>query len=67
MRSANTTEYRELLKKAKQQGWTVGTTGNNHLRLVGPNGQQIFTSGTPSDWRSFMNFRARLKREGLEV
>jgi hypothetical protein len=67
MRSANTAEYRELLKKAERQGWAVQSTRKSHIKLIGPTGQLVFASGTPSDWRSFLNFRAHLKREGLGI
>lgn len=59
----------KLMRIARDQGWVVEQTKGGHVLFMpadkkfGP----IFTSSTPSDWRSEKNLRSRLRRAGLKV
>lgn len=63
-------------KIAKKAGWTIEQTRNGHIRFRPPydwkgrHGESVaplVTGSTPSDRRSELNFRAYLRRSGLEV
>lgn len=60
-------EHKDLLKAAKKAGWTVEKRNHGHIKLTAPNGEFIFTSSTPSDWRATLNLAAHLRRLGLNV
>lgn len=60
-------DIRKLVKAARRQGWTVERTSGGHLRFAPPRGAYIVVSFSPSDHRSWLNARARLRRAGLEV
>lgn len=65
---AHDKEIKRLRKKAEAQGWTVDKTTRGHWRFK-PKDKSVspaVTSGTPSDWRSWKNFKADLKREGFK-
>lgn len=56
-------DQQQLQREYEARGWTIERTGNNHLRWKPPGGgQPIFSSATPSEWRSLKNLRARLRR-----
>ena len=56
-------DIRKLLRPALESGWVLVDRGGPHLRLVAPDQKQaIVMSRTPSDRRSFLNLRARLRR-----
>ena len=59
--------WRELAKKALDQGWSISLTGGDHIRWVSPDGLVVTSSQTPSDHRSVKNTRAQLARGGLKV
>lgn len=59
-------DLRALLDQAEQQGFTV-TKQRRHYRITCPSGQPIFSSFTPSDWRSLRNLRSQLRREGFRA
>ncbi|MFT4471394.1 hypothetical protein ACMX2H_15940 [Arthrobacter sulfonylureivorans] len=42
-------------------------TRRGHLVFCPPEGQVIYTSGTPSDARAWKNVRAQLRRAGLDI
>lgn len=50
-------------------GWSVGLTGNNHLRFSppDPDAAPIITGSNPSCYRALANVRAQLRRAGLET
>jgi predicted RNA binding protein YcfA (HicA-like mRNA interferase family) len=60
-------EIQALLRNVKAAGWQVSVSGGNHLKLRHPSGRIITMAATPSDWRSFANARATLRRELREV
>lgn len=69
MDSRSRGEMRRLREAAIAAGWTVTTSGGNHLRWTPPGGQggPVFTSATPSDRRALANMRRDFRKHGLEV
>jgi hypothetical protein len=63
MSSGNAREMRDLMQQAKDQGFIV-TNSKRHWR-VSKGTFVLFTSKTPSDWRSVLNTKAQLKRAGF--
>lgn len=58
-------DMRKVVKALKAQGFEVETTSKGHL-IVTRDGVLVATfSGTASDWRSFRNGLAPLKRAGF--
>lgn len=56
----------DLIRAAQAQGWRLEVSQKGHPRLYSPDGKTIIgTSGTPSDFRAFRNFRSRLKKAGV--
>jgi hypothetical protein len=59
-------DLQKFLKKLAAAGWTVTITKNNHYKLLGPRGELVHTSSTPSDWRALkkveMNVRNEMRR-----
>jgi hypothetical protein len=41
---------------------TITPTSSGHLRINLSNGEVVYTSSTPSDWRSLLNVRAQVRR-----
>lgn len=60
-------EVRRLARAAADAGWDVKRTGGGHLRFLPPEGKPLFMSSTPSDFRAVTNFRAQLRRSGLQL
>jgi hypothetical protein len=58
-----------LARAARRQGWEVRRTRRGHVLFVSPDRTVplIYGSGTPSDHRSVLNLRARLRRAGLAL
>jgi transcriptional regulator with XRE-family HTH domain len=53
----------ETLKDAVKKGWSVSQTSKGHHKLRhAQSDRTVFTSGTPSDFRSVLNFKAELQR-----
>lgn len=60
-------EWKELCKRAKQQGWRIEHTCNGHTKWLSPNGADIVVSGnTVSDRRGIKNHVAMLRRAGFD-
>lgn len=64
---ANKRGIKSLTNFALDNGWDVDRTGRGHLRFKGPEGQLVFSAGTPSDYRTLYNTAAKLRRAGLDV
>ncbi len=64
---AATPEIKKLLRRAKAAGWSATISGGGHIRLQHPEGGLIFGPMTPSDHRSYKNFRSELKKRGINV
>jgi hypothetical protein len=61
-------EFRSLVAQARDAGWGVRTTGR-HVKLVplDPTKPLIPVASSASEVRGVRNFRAQLRRAGLEV
>lgn len=56
--SANRDIADHVEKLLKEHGWKYVAQGNGkHAKLVAPNGRKTTIPGSPSDWRSFRNFK----------
>lgn len=69
-RGIRTGAVRDLVEKAKAQGWSViEYDGQGHMRLLPPDGQPgVSVSRTvPDEGRSVKNLRATLRRRGLQL
>jgi len=61
-------DIRQLVKRAKRDGWDVAETRRGHVSFRSPDGAYTYvTSGTPSDQRALNNLRAGLRRAGLST
>jgi hypothetical protein len=54
-----------LVKKAREQGWTVVLTKNNHYKWMSPLGGLFYSASTPSDYRAVYNLRQNMKNNGF--
>lgn len=66
------TEYqkrtRKLIKILEQQGWTQAHRHQqDHVIVRPPTGDQVVLSASPSDWRTWKNQLARLRRHGAVI
>lgn len=61
-------EIKTLVKQAIAQGWRVRKLKSGHWMFLSPNTAvaPIVFSGTPSDYRAILNFKAALKRSGFK-
>lgn len=61
-------EATELVRQVRLAGWLVERDGGGHWRCTPPGGGEYVTlPGTPSDRRTLLNVKAKLKRFGLDV
>lgn len=52
-----------LMLDEEAPGYEIEITGNNHLKILLPNGAQVHASGTPGDSRrSLLNTRSDVRR-----
>lgn len=58
-------EYRDLIERAKSQGWTLHLSGGGHLVWQSPTGVKVFSASSPSDHRAVKNVKRDLKRYGM--
>lgn len=58
-------EMEALVREAVELGCRVKE--GRHWKLLCPGGTMVVTSKTPSDWRGVANFRAQLRRAGVQV
>ena len=56
-------EMRELVEFADGLGYSAEKTKGGHIKFSCPGIPATFTSATPSDYRSWTNCRARLRRQ----
>jgi hypothetical protein len=68
-RSSKSPETQELIDKARDAGWRIEYTEGNHVRLYPPDSSKPAVGATLSrvDPRAWLNFRAALRRSGLDV
>lgn len=58
----------DLYRAARKQGWTVETSGGNHIRWLPPSGgRPVYSANSTRDNREAMNVRAKLRRAGLKI
>lgn len=57
--------FRELAKRAVEQGWRVEPTNGKHLRWLSPSGGIVISSSTPSDHRALRNHLSIMRRYGF--
>lgn len=56
-------DYRAMVRRLVRQGWTFLPSPNGgHPRLVSPGGTAVVFPGSPSDWRSYRNTRAKIRQ-----
>lgn len=55
-------DMQELCVEAVRGGWEVTNTGGCHLKMRAPNGAVVFAPSTPSDWRSAIATRVKLRK-----
>lgn len=60
-------EAKAFVRALLKQGCTVERTGGGHLKVTTPGGEMVYTGSTPSDLRSWLNARARLRRAGVDL
>jgi hypothetical protein len=53
---------RDLRDLTEKLGWAMTLTAKGHWRMSKSGYQDVFTSGTPGDWRVYFNVRAKLRR-----
>lgn len=58
-------DLEKLARQARRQGWTVETTGSNHLRWTSPSGRVIITGLTMSK-TSVRHAITKLRRAGIQ-
>lgn len=65
-RNAASSDFREIVKAAESQGWTLTWTSKGHVKMIPPDGgPPVFTSGSPGDYRALKNFLGKLRRRGF--
>lgn len=55
-------DWRRLLRQARQAGWTVHPTRNQHIRLAKAGHPNLFLSLQSADPRALRNMKATLAR-----
>ena len=60
-------DVKEMVVRCARMGLATGKTMKGHWFVVCPNGHKVFTSGTPSDCMVLVNFRSKLRRNGVQV
>lgn len=58
-------DTRKLVKAAKAAGWSVTRSGSGHIRLIGPDGQEVVSSSTPGNNGSVRDLRRALRKAGV--
>lgn len=63
-------DIKKIVRLAQEQGWTVSQgKRSQHWKFISPDPRvpPIFTSGTPSDFRTVANLTARLRKGHLAI
>lgn len=60
-----------VAKFCEANGWEIGRTKNNHIKLTHEVAGMVFFSGTTSDWRAEFNcicdLKKRMKEHNLNI
>ena len=62
MKWTQSRDLNRLLDDAVKTGWLIDRTRGDHVRAKSPRGSTVFVSTTPSDRRTVLNTRARIRR-----
>jgi hypothetical protein len=54
-------DWRKLARAIQEKGWEF-EEGTKHVKAFGPGGGFLTLPKTPSDWRAYLNQRARFRR-----
>lgn len=60
-------KVKEVVKCLRKQGWSCEIGKSGHWRCTPPGGRVVCISKTPSDYRTWLNDRARLRRAGAAL
>lgn len=60
-------ELEKVIKKAKKAGWTVSTTGGNHILFLHPDGESRVLSGLTGCGPGFSKVKGQLRNKGLHT
>lgn len=62
-------DYRNIFKSLKSQGWEIIQGRNNHYKCIPPDKTKrvVTISHTPSDRRGFLNLIRDLKHSGAKI
>ena len=60
-------DLRQIVKKARKQGWEFRRAKGGHYHFVAPGGSIYVCSASSSDVRGIRNARAMLIRAGLRL
>jgi hypothetical protein len=60
-------DIRRLLKDLARQGFTTNRTSRGHVAVRRDGMIVAVLAGTPSDWRSYRNALAQLRRAGFRM
>lgn len=61
-------DWHRLRKALLEQGYTLRLTRKSHWQVINPQGKLVYVlPGSPSDWRSWKNGLAALKRNGFQL
>lgn len=63
-------DIKQIVRVAEENGWRVTRARRSqHWKFIPPDKRTkpIYTSSTPSDWRTYRNLRAELRRGGLPL
>ncbi len=59
-------KIREIIRRARRQGWTVRQTARGHFKFYAPNGVDLVVVGSHlGDPRASKNALAELRKRGL--
>ena len=62
-------DLKRILDQVRAQGGLVEIASNGHIVVTPPDKakRRVYTSGTPSDYRSYLNFIGDLRRVGFTI
>jgi len=54
----------DIFDTLRREGWEVTQRRNGHMKAKSPEGNVVFISRTPSDWRALEKIKRDLKHNG---
>jgi predicted RNA binding protein YcfA (HicA-like mRNA interferase family) len=61
LRGVRPKESQQLMRRLVKEGWTVSTTGRNHVKLTHPNGRSVVTGLTGSSYNGWKKFERNVR------